>query len=110
MVRREKLTMFLDCKESTTVFEVKRMIEGITKKSPEDQRLYKDDQILEDNRTLGDYGFTSSNAKAHLPATIGMTYKLDDGEWEPLMIAPLSNPPELPEVMKPDITSGNGTS
>ena len=42
MVRRKKTTIFLDAKESTTVLELKKMIEGITKKSPSEQQLYKD--------------------------------------------------------------------
>lgn len=38
--------MFLDAKENTTVFELKRMIEGIKKKPPTEQRLYnKDDAV-----------------------------------------------------------------
>ena len=46
MIRRHKTTMFLDAKENTTVFELKRMIEGITKKPPTEQRLYnKDDAV-----------------------------------------------------------------
>ena len=40
MVRRKKTTIFLDAKESTTVLELKKMIEGITKKSPSEQQLY----------------------------------------------------------------------
>jgi hypothetical protein len=34
-----------DAKESTTVHEVKRIVEGILKVRPEDQKLYKDDQV-----------------------------------------------------------------
>ena len=40
MVRRKKTTIFLDAKESTTVLELKKMIEGITKKAPSEQQLY----------------------------------------------------------------------
>ena len=43
MVRRKKTTIFLDAKESTTVLELKKMIEGITKKSPSEQQLYNKD-------------------------------------------------------------------
>ena len=47
MVRRKKTTIFLDAKESSTVMDLKKMIEGITKKSPADQQLFnKDDQGL----------------------------------------------------------------
>ncbi|RXM91150.1 Transcription elongation factor B polypeptide 2 [Acipenser ruthenus] len=41
MIRRHKTTIFTDAKESTTVFELKRIVEGILKRAPEDQRLYK---------------------------------------------------------------------
>ena len=40
MVRRKKTTIFLDAKESSTVLDLKKMIEGITKKSPADQQLF----------------------------------------------------------------------
>ena len=41
MIRRGKTTIFTDAKESTTVYELKRIVEGILKRAPEDQRLYK---------------------------------------------------------------------
>lgn len=41
MIRRHKTTIFTDAKESTTVYELKRIVEGILKRTPEDQRLYK---------------------------------------------------------------------
>lgn len=40
MVRRKKTTIFLDAKESSTVLDLKKMIEGITKKAPADQQLF----------------------------------------------------------------------
>ena len=43
MIRRKKTTIFLDAKESSTVLDLKKMIEGITKKSPADQQLYNKD-------------------------------------------------------------------
>jgi len=45
MIRRKKTTVFLDAKENTTVAELKRMVEGITKVSPAKQRLYKEQQV-----------------------------------------------------------------
>ena len=45
MIRRKKCTIFTDAKESTAVNEVKKIIEGILKVRPEDQKLYKDDQV-----------------------------------------------------------------
>ncbi|GAA6088312.1 elongin-B [Tachysurus ichikawai] len=41
MIRRHKTTIFTDAKESTTVYELKRIVEGILKRVPEEQRLYK---------------------------------------------------------------------
>ena len=45
MVRRKKTTIFTDAKESTTMGELKKMIEGILKVPPENQRLFKDDTV-----------------------------------------------------------------
>lgn len=45
MIRRKKATIFTDAKESTPVAEVKKIVEGILKISPEDQKLFKDDQV-----------------------------------------------------------------
>ncbi|XP_074643799.1 elongin-B-like [Tubulanus polymorphus] len=100
IIRRKKVTIFADAKESTTVYELKKIVEGILKFQPEDQILYKDDQPLDDNKTLGDCGFTSSLARAQSPATIGLAVKNDDGKVEGLEITALSTPPELPDVMK----------
>jgi len=36
-------------------------------------------QPLDDNKTLGDCGFTSQTARAQAPATIGLAFKLDGG-------------------------------
>lgn len=106
MVRRKKTSIFLDAKESTTVSELKKMVRGITKKAVEDMKLYKDEQPIDDSRTLGEVGFTSSTAKAQTPATVGLVFKQDDGTFESLDITDLSTPPDLPEVMKPqDSTS-----
>ena len=51
MIRRKKTTIFTDAKESTTVYQLKKIVEGITKVAPEDMKLYKDDQV----------GFVTSN-------------------------------------------------
>jgi len=51
MVRRKKTTIFLDAKETTTVLDLKKMIEGITKKAPADQQLFnKDDVVMDDEK------------------------------------------------------------
>lgn len=33
--------------------------------------------MTDDNKTLGDYGFTSATARAQAPATIGLSFKKD---------------------------------
>ncbi|XP_028825380.1 elongin-B-like isoform X1 [Denticeps clupeoides] len=105
MIRRHKATIFTDAKESTTVYELKRIVEGILKKSPEDQRLFKDEQVLDDSKTLGDCGFTNQTARPQAPATVGLAFRLTDDVFEPLHIEPFSTPPELPDVMKPQDSS-----
>lgn len=76
MVRRKKTTVFLDAKETTTVLELKKMIEGITKKAPHDQQLYnKDDTVMEEDQSLADYGLSSAVAKAQQPAEV-LTWRL----------------------------------
>lgn len=108
MIRRKKTTIFMDAKESSTVMELKKMVQGITKKTPDDMKLFKEDVPLDDNKTLGDYGFTSSTARAQAPATVGLAFRTDgDGEFESLEVAALSTPPELPDVMKPQESSSS---
>jgi len=102
MVRRKKTTIFLDAKENSTVGDLKKMIEGITKKSPADQQLYnKEDAVMDDDKSLSDYGLTAAVAKAQQPAEVGLSFRGDDGAWEELEKTPYSIPPELPDVMKP---------
>ncbi|TDH03249.1 hypothetical protein EPR50_G00161210 [Perca flavescens] len=101
MIRRHKTTIFTDAKESTTVYELKRIVEGILKRPPEDQRLYKDDVMLNDGQTLGNCGFTNQTARPQAPATVGLAFRLSDDSFEQLRVEPFSTPPELPDVMKP---------
>ncbi|XP_074875005.1 LOW QUALITY PROTEIN: elongin-B [Buteo buteo] len=108
MIRRHKTTIFTDAKESSTVYdyELKRIVEGILKRPPEEQRLYKDDQLLEDTKTLGDCGFTSQTARPQAPATVGLALRTTEEAFEALRIDPFSSPPELPDVMKPQDSTG----
>ncbi|KTF82061.1 hypothetical protein cypCar_00045728 [Cyprinus carpio] len=76
MIRRHKTTIFTDAKESTTIYELKRIVEGILKRSPEEQRLYKDEQPLEDSKTLGDSGFTNQTARPQAPGTVGLAFRI----------------------------------
>ena len=102
MIRRKKTTMFIDAKENTTVAELKRMIEGITKTPPNQQRLFnRDAVVMDDDKTLSDCGLTSTLAKAQSPAEIALACMAEHGVWEDAEKTPYSNPPELPDVMKP---------
>ncbi|KAF4015792.1 hypothetical protein G4228_007399 [Cervus hanglu yarkandensis] len=100
MVRRGKTTIFTEAKESSTVFELKRIIQGILKRPPDEQRLYKDDQLLDDSKTLGECGFTSQTALPQAPVTVGLAFREDEA-FEDVCIEPFSSPPELPDVRKP---------
>uniref|UniRef100_A0A2K6DU19 Ubiquitin-like domain-containing protein n=1 Tax=Macaca nemestrina TaxID=9545 RepID=A0A2K6DU19_MACNE len=87
MIWRHKTTIFMDAKQSSTVLELKRIVEGILNLPPDEQRLYK-------------YGFTSQTARPQAPATVGLAFRADD-TFETLCIEPFSNPSKLPDVMKP---------
>ncbi|XP_045334261.1 elongin-B-like [Leopardus geoffroyi] len=99
MISCHKTTIFMDAKESSTMFELKHTVEGILKQPPSEQQLYKDDQLL-DGKTLGECGFTSQTAGPQAPATVGLAFRADEA-FKALRMEPFSSPPELPEVMKP---------
>nr|XP_035117101.2 elongin-B-like [Callithrix jacchus] len=100
MIWRHKTTIFRDTKESSTVFKLKHIIESILKQPPNEQRLYKDDQFLDDGKTLSKCGFTSQTARTQAPTTMGLAFWADD-TFEVLCIKPFSSLPELPNRMKP---------
>lgn len=105
MVRRHKTTIFLDTKENATVADVKKMLAGIIKRAPEDQKLAYEKQILDDREELRHYFATV--ARAQNPATIGLMLRdPETGEFEQLHIAPYSEPPELPSAMEKDEFEG----
>ncbi|KPM03290.1 rho-related GTP-binding protein RhoN-like [Sarcoptes scabiei] len=77
------------------------MIEGITKVPVNDQRLFKDEQLMDDYKTMAECNLTSNTAKAQSPATIGLAFRNEKtGTFEPLEIIPYSTPPELPDELK----------
>lgn len=101
-IRRDKSTMFLDMPETTTVMQLKKVVQGIIKRTPEEFILFDLDanRMLEDKLQLADQGLTQSSAKAQNPAQIKLVYKDSDGQMEQLDICEYSAPPELPDVMK----------
>ena len=107
MIRRKKTTIFTDAKETTTVLEIKKIIEGILKKSADEQRLYdKNNQIMDDSRQISDYGYLANTSKAQSPEQIALVFKLEGrDEFESIEITQLSTPPDLPDVMKGDTQS-----
>ena len=56
---------------------------------------------MEDDKTLSEYGLTSSLAKAQSPAEVGLAFTIEGGVFEELEKTKYSSPPELPDVMKP---------
>ncbi|KAM7324829.1 hypothetical protein ACRRTK_017134 [Alexandromys fortis] len=78
MMRHQKTTIFTDAKESSTVFELKHIVESILKQPPDEQCLYKDDQLLDDGKTLEECGFTRLKAEVKAPATVGLAFREDD--------------------------------
>lgn len=63
MIRRKKLTIFTDCKDTTTVLELKKIINGITKEKVENMMLLKDGLTMDDGISLQNYGLSSTSAK-----------------------------------------------
>ena len=80
MVRREKQTIFLDATEETTVLQLKKKLEPIVKRSPEDQRLYNTEtkDQLDDVKSLGDCGYKAQTARAQDPVSIGLAFRLSE--------------------------------
>ena len=72
MVRRLKSTVFLMCKESDTVTEVKKMLAGICWQEVEDIRLYQDQdgKELEGSRQLSELGLTAAVCRPQSPCSL----------------------------------------
>ncbi|KAI1295594.1 Elongin-B [Halotydeus destructor] len=112
LVRRKSQNIFLEADENDTVREIKLMVEGILKKSTSNQKFYylstdeniteDTSQVMQDDASLNSFGVTTSTARAHSPARIGLVFRNESGSgWEQLDIVPYSNPPPLPDIMKP---------
>ncbi|EGV94849.1 Transcription elongation factor B polypeptide 2 [Cricetulus griseus] len=68
MIQCHKTIIFTNAKESTTVDKLKHIVEGLLKREPCKQQLYKDDKLLYDRKTLGKCGFTCQTAGPQAPA------------------------------------------
>ncbi|XP_070529247.1 elongin-B-like [Cardiocondyla obscurior] len=110
MIRRNKTTIILETSESSSVLELKKMIEAILKVKPKDQQLFlvyvNESSLnkymkLSDHVLLSDYGLEPLSAKVTNPAIVGLTLRQKDGSFEHLEIAPYSDPEfaALPEIM-----------
>lgn len=77
-IRRKKTTLFLNADETNSVYEVKKMIEGILKIPPDDQELLKNSIPMEDEKPLS-YYLNSQTARAHTPATLTLCFR--DPGW-----------------------------
>lgn len=75
MIRRHKTTIFTDAKESTTVHELKRIVEGILKRPPEDQRLYK-------VRVVYTYAISNRGSNQKRAHAQGVTTTADDVHYD----------------------------
>jgi len=109
-IRRHKTHIFCDVKETSNILELKRIIQGILKAKPEDQRLYKDDKVLESEQTLTECGFNVNTARAQQPAIVSLALRKQDGSFEDVYVEPLSEPPPLPDVMRGAQGDATGTS
>ena len=113
-LRRQKTTIYTDLKETNSVLELKKTLQGILKKPAEDMKLFNMSQKdsknsfmeLEDGVTLKDCGFDSNNARPQAPAELAYVFRVGDTEWEEIDIVKYSDPPELPDVMRPNNQTG----
>ena len=67
-IRRQKLILFIDAKEASTVLEVEKMIESITKVPPNNIRLVfhsRKQSLNDDNQIISDCRLSSSVTKAY---------------------------------------------
>ena len=65
----------MDLKETNSVVELKKVLEGILKKCPEDLRLTYKGNVLDDTKIMTDCGLTKQTTKAQTPAVIGLVYR-----------------------------------
>ncbi|CAF2967119.1 unnamed protein product [Rotaria sp. Silwood2] len=90
-IRRAKQTIFTDVAETTTLYELKRIIANILRIDPDIISLIVKGQILDiDCKQLLEYGITTREARPQNPFQLEFTLKLDDGSYENVEIVPYS--------------------
>jgi hypothetical protein len=111
MARRKNIVYFLDFPNDTPVLEVKKVLEGLTEKNIGDLQLSlplpndpkKVGQVLEDGKKLEDYQISSQTSKSQAPMTLLLQFRLGEGgAFDDPDVKDLSQPPDLPDVMKPN--------
>jgi len=105
VLRHKTTTIYLDAKESDTIESVKEQVQGLLGFSIPQQKLFKADskEELTDSKSLGNCGITGATALAYRPFELHFTPEVK-GQWEEIEVTPYSQPPELPDVMKPEPT------
>ncbi|KAH7727656.1 elongin B-like protein [Aphelenchoides avenae] len=103
-VLRKKTHILCEARETSTVSELKKIIEGILKVSPKEQTLKRpvdearsEWQALDDKKLLSDLGYNNKNAKADEPAVLALVLRED---CDNVIIDPVSTPPPLPDAMR----------
>lgn len=79
VVRRKKRSIFLEAPSTTNVAEVKKMLEGIIKVPPYNQRLYLNmhgDEEMEDDKDLAFYGI---NIHFHICCKFTLRFHIVNG-------------------------------
>ncbi|NWV06351.1 ELOB protein, partial [Ptilonorhynchus violaceus] len=110
MIRRHKTTIFTEAKESSTVLELKRIVQGILHRPPDEQRLYKV-PLKPSGGALKGFGGDLSGGDFGVPGwdSDPSPRFFPEESFEGLRIEPFSSPPELPDVMKPQDSTGAAT-
>ena len=69
-----------DAKPETTVQGLKELIMGITQKTPDNMRLIQltTGKVLEEQKTLGEYGFNPEEATVYKPVDLGLVYRKEE--------------------------------
>lgn len=99
-VKRHKTTIFLSVEPTETILECKEKIQSLLDISADTMRLYMDNNVLDDMRTLAEL-------KVENDCVIGLSVKSPDGSWEEVLIeTPFTEPKEAPAPPPPVAQEG----